>query len=631
MKEIEDFFKATSLITISEMYLNNYSYNINESSLKEYNPGHLGTSININFILANLFYFLNSNNLSSKLVIGTGHAGASLLANLWLNGTLEKYNDCYNRDINGLNNLIKDFGTKIRSEINPEYPNTIYDGGELGYSLGVAYGYAINGEEDIVPCIIGDGEAETGCICASWQLARILNTKAKVLPIINLNGLKMTSSSYLSTMSDDELNNYFRSLGYNVEIVYADQNIQTSINNAQLSLSRCLNYKNPLIIFKASKGFDIPIYSGDIKVHKNPLYGLDKKDKLEIIKKFIDNYKVDIFNKNGSIQEKYNLFSTIEIKNEKHPVNKVPINNCDIDTYLYNFLKLNKGIVFSPDEIVSNGYKKCSNISIEILNEQLLQAIYQGYVQSGKIGCFVSYEGFMPILSSMITQYYKFLKQKKSYSEKCYSLNYILTSTCFENTYSHQNPDFVNSLYEKDDEFYNIYYPKDMASVVKCYENISSIEDKINIINYSKRHYKSYGNPNLDIETITECENPKLILCCTGDYMLDQALKVYELLKTKNVRVVYITKPQILNPNNKDCLDDIQFKKYFDNNIPVIYLYQGYSSTIKSLIYDRFVNVEVIGYKDGITSFGNLNNNLKCNNLEVDDIIELYKKKIKKL
>ena len=59
MKEIEDFFKATSLITISEMYLNNYSYNINESSLKEYNPGHLGTSININFILANLFYFLN--------------------------------------------------------------------------------------------------------------------------------------------------------------------------------------------------------------------------------------------------------------------------------------------------------------------------------------------------------------------------------------------------------------------------------------------------------------------------------------------------------------------------------------------------------------------------------------------
>ena len=200
---IKKYFETANSIVISLMYLNQYKNNnyLLPNNIKKYNPGHLGTSLSMNFILSNLYYFLNKKNLTSKIIIGTGHSGVSLITNLWLNGTLEKYNRNYSQNKQGINNLINDFGKIIRSEINPEYPETIYDGGELGYSLPVAFGYSINCKEDIIPCVIGDGEAETGTISSAWQLNKILNTNNKVLPIINLNGLKMGSPSFLSRMS----------------------------------------------------------------------------------------------------------------------------------------------------------------------------------------------------------------------------------------------------------------------------------------------------------------------------------------------------------------------------------------------------------------------------------------------
>ena len=90
--------------------------------------------------------------IQNKIVIGAGHSGASLSSQSWLNGSWEEKNNKYSRNIEGLNNLIKDFGTVIRSEINPQYPNIIYDGGELGYALATAYGYAIDAADICIPC-----------------------------------------------------------------------------------------------------------------------------------------------------------------------------------------------------------------------------------------------------------------------------------------------------------------------------------------------------------------------------------------------------------------------------------------------------------------------------------------------
>ena len=115
---IKKYFDAANAIVISEMYLNNFTNDITLDDLKKYNPGHLGTSMSINFILANLYYFLNRNKLNSQVVIGTGHAGVSLMANLWLNGTLTKYYPQYERNKNGLNKLINDFSRLVARQIN---------------------------------------------------------------------------------------------------------------------------------------------------------------------------------------------------------------------------------------------------------------------------------------------------------------------------------------------------------------------------------------------------------------------------------------------------------------------------------------------------------------------------------
>ena len=234
-------YYASNYIVLSSMYLKEYkqSNNLTKEDLKEYNSGHLGTSTGVNFILSNLNYFLHENNITSKTVIGTGHSGVALLAQNWLNGNLEQHNLKYTKNVKGLNNLIQDFGNEIRTEINPQYPNNIYDGGELGYSLAVSYGYALEGDEKLIPCIIGDGEAETATLSSSWYLNKLLSTKSKVLPIINLNELKMSSRSYFSLFNNDELISYFSILGYNPQII--DANKEENITNLIIKMQDALN------------------------------------------------------------------------------------------------------------------------------------------------------------------------------------------------------------------------------------------------------------------------------------------------------------------------------------------------------------------------------------------------------
>lgn len=628
MQEIKNYIYAANNIVISLMYLKSFpKSNISLNNLKEYSPGHLGCSTSLNFILANLYYFFNKNNITNKIVVGTGHGGASLITNLWLNGTLSNYYPKYSRDLVGLNKLINNFGNTIRSEINPFYPETIYDGGELGYSLATAYGYSINSLNDIVVCIMGDGECETGTLSSSWYLPKILNTKSKVLPIINLNGFKMGGKSILSTMTNSQLINYFSALGYEVFIVDSDDlSIDASIEIMQKTLYSSLSNIQPLIIFKSKKGYLLPdvgkfTFENNISVHKNPLYKFDADTKINIINTFINYFKSSLFDNKDKL---LSYFDNFKIKNNDK-FNNTTFNNSyntnDIDEYLSKLMKINNGYVFSPDEILSNGFIKSSEYAIELLNENVLQALYQGFVQSSSFGVYVSYEGFLPIISSMISQYYKYLKQKDIYNiTKKPSMNYLLTSTCLENTYSHQNPDIVNTLFERNDKYYNIIYPKDKHCALEFLKINVLQEDLINLIIYSKRHNKVYDLNTLYIEVIVNNDYPDLILCATGDYLLDQIISLYELLKEQyKIKVLYVSKPQILSVNGKESLSNKEFNSYF--NASTLYLYSGYSYSIKSLLYDRNKNITILGYDDGLKSNIDTLDNFTNNNLDLDNLL----------
>ena len=466
----------------------------------------------------------------------------------------------------------------------------------------------------------------------------------------------MGSSSYLSNLEDEELNNYFSALGYTVLIVdsYKCDNLEELIIKMQDALKNSTKIKSPLIIFKSPKGFTIGNISGykienSISSHKNPLIDISDLDKkVEILKIMLSKYDQEIFDNNGYLKEEFLIY--FKKRRKKRYKSDIIIPKIDnkpqqfnieyAEKFIVDFIKANETLVFSPDEIYSNKMKKVGILNcFELLNENVLQALLQGYVQAENPGLFIGYEGFMPIVSSMIAQYYKYLLQKNmiQFSKSKPSLNYLLTSICWENTYSHQNPGFINELLIKDDKYYTVLYPKDGNNLLKCLTESLSKRDMINIITISKRNnkqYQSYEDANIRIDLIHDCDNPELVLCATGDYMLERAIEVSSKFK-KNIRIIYITNPKILDINSQHSLSDEEFNMYFDN-LPVIYLFSGYPNIIKSLLYERTTNFKVLGYNDQITTFGGVEENLIANGLSIDSIIkecntclEKHKKRIK--
>ncbi len=632
MKDIEiikNYFYSANKTAISIMYLDSYA---KDSSLKSYSSGHLGTSMSTNFILANLYYFLNKEKISNQVVVGSGHAGLSLITNLWLNGTLVKYYPKYSLNKEGLNNLIKDFGFIVRSEINPGYPETIYDGGELGYSLATSYGYALNNPDvSLIPCLIGDGEAETGTLNASWQLNKLLELDSKVLPIINLNGLKMTSESFLSLFTNEELINYFKLYGYDVFIVDAhNKDIDVSIKEMQDALKNSQDVKKPLIIFKSLKGYTLPIFEGNPLVHKDPLSSFDKDKKEKIVRLLWNNYPDNLFDRENNLLSYFSYFQNTSPLIKRKNVEDINTNN-NLSTYLKEILSNQKRLIFSPDEITSNKLGSLKEYTFELLNENVLQALYLGYAMAGNLGFYISYEGFMPLISSMIMQYDKYLRQKDYYNvnKEIPSLNYILTSTYLENTYSHQNPSFVNNLLLKSDDYYNIIYPVCESDLVKEIEKHKHLKDTLNIYISSKRHQKEYSLSSM-IDIVIKNANPDLVLVATGDYMLDVIMEAYHKLKdTYKIQVVYVKEPKILDIKSRKALTSQEFNYYFPACTPIIYGFMGYPLVINALMSERGVNFTTLGYQDNL-SFGGKDGVLTSNNCNVNDIIEVSKDKVRK-
>lgn len=607
---VDNYFKIANYISLLLMYYNNSD----RTELKEYASGHFGNTPNINYIQAVLNKFYKDNNLSHQEIIGTGHSGLSLITNLYLNETLFKYYNKYKLNKEGLNELIKDFGKVIRSEINPMYPKTIYDGGELGYSLSNAYGYAMNSNKDYVTCIIGDGESETGTLTSSLFLNRILNTKSKVLPIINLNGFKMGSESILSMMNKDELLKYYSSLGfYPIYVDYEKDSLYDALN-------KTINIDKPLIIFKSPKGWtgiknNIIEIEGNLISHKDPLNG--NKNKEIILKEWLDSYNVTLFD---------DLFyQTIKIcDNKEYTYTNVVDMIFDEEFYglknnmeaLDKFITKHNIQIFSPDEIKSNKLSNNGNV-LEMLSETTLNGVYQGYNNNGK-ALYIGYESFMPIIQSMVSQYLKYIRQNDVYKfRELNGMTYILTSTCWENTYSHQNPEFSDNLLLKNSKYVDVYYPKDGHDLVEVTKKSLNSKNKVNVIVSSKGNIVQYNKEYKDIEIMDDCGDITLI--ATGDYMLYNINKIKEELCKNNikVRIVYIAKPSKLLELSKEELNTIFKGKSY-------YFYHGYPNAIKSLLYDLNINCYVYGFNDLSFESGYYDDHIK-NNINNEIVLKKVK------
>jgi xylulose-5-phosphate/fructose-6-phosphate phosphoketolase len=180
--------------------------------------GHWGTTPGLNFVYAHLNRAIRARSLNTLYVTGPGHGGPGLVASAYLDGTYSEVYPHISRDELGLRRLFRQFSFPggIPSHVAPETPGSIHEGGELGYSLLHAYGAVLDNPELLAACVVGDGEAETGPLAASWHSNKFIDPTrdGAVLPILHLNGYKIAAPTVLARIPESELRALFDGYGY---------------------------------------------------------------------------------------------------------------------------------------------------------------------------------------------------------------------------------------------------------------------------------------------------------------------------------------------------------------------------------------------------------------------------------
>src|SRR5258705_11586047 len=209
---LDAWWRAANYLSVGQIYLLGnplLTEPLRPEHIKPRLLGHWGTSPGLNFIWAHLGRAITLDDLNMMIVIGPGHGGPAALANCWLEGSYTQTYPSVPRDLTGMARLMRQFSFPggVPSHVAAETPGSIHEGGELGYSLSHAYGAAFDNPDLIVACVVGDGEAETGPLAASWHSNKVLNpgTDGAVLPILHLNGYKIANPTALARIPQEEL------------------------------------------------------------------------------------------------------------------------------------------------------------------------------------------------------------------------------------------------------------------------------------------------------------------------------------------------------------------------------------------------------------------------------------------
>jgi xylulose-5-phosphate/fructose-6-phosphate phosphoketolase len=333
MKKMHAYWRAANYLSVGQIYLFDNPLLKESLKLKHVKPrllGHWGTTPGLNFIYVHLNRIINENDLNMIYVTGPGHGGPALVANTYLEGTYSEFYPNITQDEAGLKKLFKQFSFPggIPSHVAPEIPGSINEGGELGYSLAHAYGAAFDNPDLIVACVVGDGEAETGALAASWHSNKFLNPihDGAVLPILHLNGYKISNPTLLARIDREELEQLFKGYGYNPYFVEGKdpekmhQLMASTLDKIVAEIKEIQNNARtnglkkrpiwPMIVLVTPKGWTGPDKVDNIQVegtfrsHQVPLAELSSKPThLKMLEKWLKRYKPgELFDKNGKFK-----------------------------------------------------------------------------------------------------------------------------------------------------------------------------------------------------------------------------------------------------------------------------------------------------------------------------------------
>ena len=714
VEKIKKFVRATNYLSVGQIYLQN-NFLLKEKlvfdDIKSRLLGHWGTCPGINFVYACLNNLIIKTGANMMFVLGPGHGFPAIQSNVFLEGTLGKYYKEAQVNEAGISHITKNFSWPygFPSHSSPMTPGVILEGGELGYSLSTSYGAVLDNPDLIVTCLVGDGENETGASATAWHLNKFIDPakNGAVLPILHLNGYKISGPTIFGRMKNTDLKSLFKGYGYEPIIVegkgdkvyekmikaldqaYAQiRKIQKEAReNPDRKLDDYLRF--PMIVMKTPKGWTGPKYlKGDkiegngTKIEGNALshqvVGKETKNdksQLKMVEKWLHSYRFEeLFDSQTGFAK--DILDNIPKEGRRMGDNQVAfgIKKGDrsrdlvlpsvdgletniktagdtsagamkkIGEYLAQVVKLNQEKrnfrLFSPDETYSNRlqdmFKETTRAFvgkieewdadmsrdgriIEMLSEQSLQGMAQGYVLTGRFSIFTSYEAFIPIVSSMADQYSKFLKiaRKTEWRGDVPSFNYLLTSTGWRqehNGFSHQNPSFMDELLNKNHDFINLYFPADANEAVLIAEKCLASKNEINVIVAEKTIEPIWLTPTeakrevedgMSIWDFASEDNPDVVFAGCGQYLVKEALAAIDLVKKEapEVKVRFVNVVE-LSPNtvgHDDKISEVDFERYFTKDKPVIFNFHGYADTLEKTLF-RFVNalgrISIHGYME---------------------------------
>lgn len=705
--KLDAYWRAANYISVGQLYLKDNPLlrrPLESSDVKAKPIGHWGTIAGQNFIYAHLNRVINKYDLNMLYIEGPGHGGQVMVSNSYLDGSYTEIYPEITEDEEGMKKLFKRFSFPggVASHAAPETPGSIHEGGELGYSLSHATGAILDNPDLIAAAVVGDGEAETGPLATSWQSNKFINPihDGAVLPILDLNGFKISNPTILSRESNETLTKYFEGLGWHPIIVEGEDpeklhpELAQAMDEAIEEIKAIQKHARetgddslptwPMIIFRAPKGWTGPKewdgkpIEGSFRAHQIPIpvdqNDMEHADKLVA---WLKSYRPEeLFDESGKLKPEFaeiapkgdkrmaanphtnpgklirNLilpdFREFALENAEHG-KTVAQDMTVLGKYLERVIELNAKNrnfrIFGPDETMSNRLapifdetKRQWMQDIKEPNDEFLahsgriidsqlsehqdEGFLEGYVLTGRHGFFASYEAFLRVVDSMLTQHFKWLRKAKEqpWRSEIPSLNVVSTSTVFQqdhNGYTHQDPGILGHLADKKPEFIREYLPADANTLLAVFDKVLNDREKINLIVSSKHQRPQFytaaeakelvdkGLKIIDWASTDHNAEPDVVIAACGTEPNLESLAAVSILHEKlpDLKIRFINIVDLLklrSPKHAPRgLSDEEFDAFFTKDKPILFAFHGYEGLVRDLFFDRHNhNVMIHGYRE---------------------------------
>jgi xylulose-5-phosphate/fructose-6-phosphate phosphoketolase len=334
LQGIDAYWRAANYLSVGQIYLLDNPL-LREPLVPEHiKPrllGHWGTTPGLNFVYAHLNRVIVERDLDAIFIAGPGHGGPAVVANGYLEGTYGEVYPNITRDEEGLRRLLRQFSFPggVGSHATPETPGSIHEGGELGYALTHAFGAVFDDPDLVAFCVVGDGEAETGPLAASWHSNKFLNpaTDGAVVPILHLNGYKIANPTVLARIPQEELEDLFVGYGYRPLFVEGDdppkvhRRMAAVLDEVMDEVARIQRDARsdgevarprwPMIVLRTPKGWTGPKSvdglptEGSFRSHQVPVADVrENPEHLSLLESWLQSYRPEeLFDERGAIRE----------------------------------------------------------------------------------------------------------------------------------------------------------------------------------------------------------------------------------------------------------------------------------------------------------------------------------------